>query len=29
MNRVNNRQYILAYNQLLKECDNIYPNLPK
>lgn len=20
----NNRQYILAYNQLLKECDNIY-----
>ena len=24
MNENNNRQYILAYNQLLKECDNIY-----
>ena len=24
MNQTNNRQYILAYNQLLKECDNIY-----
>ena len=24
MNETSNRQYILAYNQLLKECDNIY-----
>ena len=24
MNETNNRRYILAYNQLLKECDNIY-----
>ena len=24
MNEINNRQYILAYNQLLKECDSIY-----
>ena len=24
MSENNNRQYILAYNQLLKECDNVY-----
>ena len=26
MSENRNRQYILAYNQLLKECDNIYHN---